>query len=159
MIILANSLRDTLVIFISSFFLSIALAIVILAVFELLAKLRVIASFSRSAVIGGRIASVPFGFAAVYIGYITGLSRDPAVGALVPAVLSLLTAASAYLAGKDRAMLLPIGMAVAVFFLNINFGASVGSQVREQPPNVESLLQSAEQEARVKKYRMNLGLE
>lgn len=75
-------------------------------------------------------------------GQMTGQSREPAVGAVLPAVLGLIGGISVYLVGsKDSQHQFAVSLAIIAFTINLLVGTFWGSHLRTQ---YESVLQSEE---------------
>lgn len=73
--------------------------------------------------------TIPFSIAGVSVGVITGLSKTPVAGQLLPAVLAMLAAASVFLYNQGSkegltALAAIVGLSLAVI-IGVIFGASV----------------------------------
>ncbi len=106
---------------------------------------------------------IPFSFLGVIVGYLTGISRDSAVGSVLPGVLTLLGALTLYLGanGGKKAIL----ASATMIYLSIALvtGVGYGSRLRVkfddfQSSPVQQLLQ-ANTEASIKSYRQSIGLD
>lgn len=111
-----------------------------------------------------------FAFALVggVTGHLTGLSREPAVGAVLPAVLSLIGGFSIYIATtkeQSRALLIPSVIALSLCVLTgafwganerITWQNSVDQAVLQN--RLETLKRQARDEWVIKDYRRQLGL-
>lgn len=70
-------------------------------------------------------------------GQLTGQSREPAVGAVLPAVLGLIGGISVYLVGsKDKQHQFAVSLAVIAFTVNLLVGVFWGAHLRAQYENV-----------------------
>lgn len=70
---------------------------------------------TKRLVLDGLTGGIPLGFTGLICGYLTGTSRTPAVGAVIPAALTLIGLLVVYLIGKDSHKALSAGMAVFLF--------------------------------------------
>jgi hypothetical protein len=80
------------------------------------------------------IAAVVFAIAlfGLVTGVMTGQSRDPAVGTVLPGVLTLIGGIIVYLAGtKDMQAQLLVAIVVATFSLNLLIGSYWGARLRD----------------------------
>ncbi len=99
--------------------------------------------------------SIPTVLVAYVAGYLTGISRAPAVGNLVPAVLVLIGGLNIYL--TDRKNIALVGYSVFIFTLVLFFGFEVGVIDREIG-RVARLVSLSDQEKLVRNYRENREL-
>lgn len=103
-----------------------------------------------------------FSMLGIVAGYLTGFSRQPAVGSVLPAVLSLIGGLAVFLVGKDKESRLVVGLSVLAFSLCLAIGTTWGSVMRgtaEDYKNSEIYLkQQALIEVQVKEFRESLGL-
>jgi hypothetical protein len=105
------------------------------------------------------LAGFPLSFTGIVIGYLTGVSRESAVGALVPAALSLLGLMTVYFIGRDRYKSASAGIAVFAFSANIFIGATLGAASRVEYMNDINILNSKiEEEFSLRMYCKGLGL-
>ena len=108
-------------------------------------------------------AGLPLGVAGMIAGFITGLSRAPAVSALVPAALTLTGGVALYLIRKDRSQAVAVGLAIIAFSLNLLVGTNLGSVSRErvsaQKTSLEYLRRQADDEFLLLRHRKGLGLQ
>ena len=111
--------------------------------------------YALSAVLVG----FPLSFTGIVIGYLTGVSRKSAVGALVPAALSLLGLMTVYFIGRDRYKSTSAGLAMFAFSANIFVGATLGAASRVEYMNDINVLNSkVEEEFSLRMYCKGLGL-
>ena len=107
-------------------------------------------------------SGLPLSLVGIVSGYLTGLSRAPAVTALVPGVLTLVGAFALYLVGKERDHGATVGVAVVSFSLSILIGATIGSDVRSASDaasnSLEYLRHVSEDEFLLNLYRKGMGL-
>lgn len=110
----------------------------------------------------GLLAGVPIGYTGIVAGFLTGLSRSPAVDALVPAILTFVGLTIVYIMGKGRARPIIVGFAVLLFSSNLLLGTLLGSAARTR---YEEYLTSAvvqdskvDQEFLVRRHCKGLGL-
>ncbi len=103
-----------------------------------------------------------FSLLGIVTGYLTGFSRESAVGTVLPAVLSLIGGLAIFLVVKDKITRIYVSMAVLSFSLSLVLGTSWGAVMRETAEEFkisERYLKSrALIESDVRKYRKNLGL-
>jgi hypothetical protein len=108
------------------------------------------------------IVGLPLGFTGVVSGFLTGLSRSPAVSATVPAALTFLGLVVVYLVGKGPARAIVAGFAVFVFSANLIVGTVLGGASRdryaEQASSVDIRQFKANEEFKVRLYCKGLGL-
>ena len=101
--------------------------------------------------------SIPTVFVAYVAGYLTGISRAPAVGNLVPAVLALIGGLNIYLFGTERKNAALVGYSVFIFTLVLFFGFEIGIIDREDG-RVARLVSLSDQEKSIRNYRENREL-
>jgi hypothetical protein len=108
--------------------------------------------------------ALAIGFLGWVAGYMTGMSREPVVGAIVPAVLGTVAVFGGFVAVKyDQS--LAIGMMILSLAFCLFVGASVGSHIRQQDeladmqlPSMDFMKDQALAEDEIAKYRKALGL-
>jgi len=61
-----------------------------------------VATRDQAQILPGILSALPLGFAGSVAGFLTGSSRQAAVSALVPAILTFIGAIAVYLAGRSR---------------------------------------------------------
>lgn len=97
-------------------------------------------------------------------GYLTGLSRESAVGAVVPAVLSLLGGVSAVLIGKtdNQKTSGRVSGLMLLFSLGLLVGTTWGSAMRQAVMDFEvsesELIRKSHVEIKVREFREAIGL-
>ena len=119
----------------------------------------------------GYLAALPFGLAAIVLGTISGSSTEPSIAAMVTGLISLISGAGFVVFHKDLQVLVPVGIVVFVFAINLFAGTSLGQGAREQEKEaqaqrkvlsedemVKKNLLISNMEFRVNNYRGNLGL-
>jgi uncharacterized membrane protein len=103
-----------------------------------------------------------FSMLGIVTGYLTGFSREPAVSAVLPAVLSLLGGLTVFVVGKSRESRGMVSLTMFVFSLMLLLGSSWGAVMRdvaEKYKQSEQFLdQQAYSEAQVNEFRRKLGL-
>lgn len=103
-----------------------------------------------------------FSMLGLVAGYLTGFSRSPAVGAVLPAVLSLVAGLAVFLMGKDAANRAIIGLTVLIFSISLVLGTTWGAVMRQTAEDYAAsepvLKQRALVEAEVREFREALGL-
>ncbi|MBZ9746790.1 hypothetical protein LB516_16190 [Mesorhizobium sp. CO1-1-7] len=105
----------------------------------------------------------PFAVLGVTVGFVTSLSRESAVGAVLPAILSLVGGVGVYLVSRGGRS--AITSAVSVVMLCVSFSAGIGYGSRARVENEQISLSwraqvaSATREANIKKYRKSIGLD
>lgn len=98
-------------------------------------------------------------------GYLTGYSRQPAVGAVLPAVLSLIGGLAVFLVGKDKTSRSVVSLSIFAFSISLVLGVSWGAVMRttaeEYKKSETYLKQRAYIEKQVRDFRRayNLPLE
>src|SRR5262249_47419798 len=107
-------------------------------------------------------AGFPVVVVGLVVGYLSGASREPAVSALIPAVLTLVGGAGLYLVGKGPLRATQVAFILIVFASTLFLGANIGSQSRTEAvaatESVESLKAAADRDFLVGLYRKGLGL-
>ena len=97
-------------------------------------------------------------------GYLTGLSRESAVGAVVPAVLSLMGAVSAVLIGKTDNPRTSGRVSALILLLSLGLliGTTWGSAMRQAVMDFEAseseLVRKSHVEMKVREFREAIGL-
>ena len=76
------------------------------------------------------LALAAFSMLGLVTGYMTGLSREPAVPGVLPAVLSFLAGLFVYMLGKRATVRRLVCLAVLIFSLSLLIGSSWGSTTR-----------------------------
>lgn len=96
-------------------------------------------------------------------GYLTGLSRESAVGDVIPATLSLIGGLSIYMIGKNKESRIPVSLSVLVFSVCLILGTSWGAVLRQESvyylQSKQFLKKKAITEKEVKDFRISLGLD
>lgn len=96
-------------------------------------------------------------------GLLIGLSRNPAVGAVMPAVLSILSGFVAYMFGKDSVDRALIALSVGCLTMSLMFGGIFGAVSREAYQQFQVGEQHFQNcayiELHVNEFRRALGLE
>jgi hypothetical protein len=90
-------------------------------------------------------------------GILTGLSRAPASGNVLPAVLALIAGLNIYVFGTDSKYKIVVGYCIFVLMFMLIFGIETGSFQREQQ-HESRLKELSQQEFRVRALRQNLDL-
>jgi hypothetical protein len=90
-------------------------------------------------------------------GYLTGLSRSPAVGNLLPAVLALIGGVSVYVFGSENKYRFVVGYCSTILIVSLFYGVESGGTEREwhREARLKSLF---ELERRLRIYRTNRDL-
>jgi hypothetical protein len=101
--------------------------------------------------------AIPVGLVAYISGYLTGISRSPAVGSTVPAVLALLGGLNIYFFGSDSPNRAVVGYSLFVFSVLFFYAVWGGVDDREFG-RVDRFIQLSEQERTIRNYRQNRGL-
>jgi hypothetical protein len=101
--------------------------------------------------------SIPVGLVAFTAGLLTGLSRAPAVGTVLPAVLALIGGLNVYIFGTENKFKLVVGYCVSVFVFMLLLGMQTGALQREHRREAR-LIDQSEQEVRIRDIRRRLDL-
>lgn len=106
--------------------------------------------------------SLPIVLLAFVAGYLTGISRSPAVGTVVPAVLTFVAALNVWViavrgSGTVAENKIAVGYSVFLFAFTFFYGVQTGAYSREYD-NESRLKALAQQELRIRKEREVLGL-
>lgn len=103
-----------------------------------------------------------FSMLGLVTGYLTGFSRSPAVGAVLPAVLSLVAGMAVFLMGKDAASRMIVALSVLIFSISLVIGTGWGATMRETAEDYATseavLKQRALIEVEIRDFREALGL-
>src|SRR4051812_11671704 len=75
---------------------------------------------------------IPVGAVAYGAGVLTGLSRSPAVGSVMPAVLAMIAGLSVYVFGTENRYKVLVGYSVSVLIFMLFFGIETGALNREE---------------------------
>ena len=106
---------------------------------------------------------VPFSVLGVAVGYLTGISREAAVGSVVPAVLTLLGALTLYIGsnGGRKSMLASATMIYVTIALvtGVGYGSRLRVAADEFEKSPRRLISQAHDEANLKHYRQAIGLD
>ncbi|MGH6663750.1 MAG: hypothetical protein ACREB2_02445 [Pseudolabrys sp.] len=101
--------------------------------------------------------SIPISLVGYIIGYLTGDSRSPVVGSIVPSILTVIGGLSIYVFGTDNKYKTIIGYNVLVFVVMLFYGVTIGTNDRDGY-RADRLINLSEQEQRVRTFRKNIGL-
>jgi hypothetical protein len=108
------------------------------------------------------IIFAPFSTIGIISGVLTGLSRTPAVSALIPAVLTFVGAVVAFQIAKTKIDTLVAALATICFAVFLLIGTLLGSAEREiyeaRKNSLEQQFRDVETEFAVEQYRKGLGL-
>ena len=119
--------------------------------------------FKQSARIEIAIVALGFSSLGIVAGYLTGLSRQPAVGDLIPAVLSLIGALAVYIVGKSKNSRRMVGAVIFILSVSLLLGTIWGAVTRTETDvylkSKEYLIQRALVEKEVQDFRKALGLD
>lgn len=77
-------------------------------------------------------ATGAFGFLGIAAGYIAGYSREPAVGTVMPAILSLIGGLAVYVVGAKKADVRLVSLSVLALALNVVIGITWGAERRTE---------------------------
>lgn len=103
-----------------------------------------------------------FSMLGLVTGYLTGFSRTPAVGAVLPAVLSLVAGLAVFMLGKDSAIRAIVSLSILIFstslVLGTTWGASLRQEWEEYPLTLDAQKAQALMEVQVREFRQALGL-
>jgi hypothetical protein len=103
------------------------------------------------------LAGAPIALVGYSMGFLTGISRSPAVGNLLPAVLAVIGGLSVYAFGSDSKFKLVVGYSVSLLIVSLFYGTQSGSFEREV--HREDRLKAVfELERRLRNYRTNRDL-
>lgn len=96
-------------------------------------------------------------------GYLTGFSRESVVGAVLPAVLSLMGGLMIFLIGKSKESREIVSISMFIFSITLLLGTGWGSVMRGVSEAYSTseirLKQQAYIESEVNEFRLNLGLQ
>jgi hypothetical protein len=101
--------------------------------------------------------SLPVGLIAYAAGLLTGLSRAPALGTVLPAILALVAGLNVYIFGTDNKYKVVVGYCVVVLIFMLFLGIETGSFEREGQKEAY-LIYLSQQEFRIRNFRRNLDL-
>jgi hypothetical protein len=100
---------------------------------------------------------IPIALIGYLTGYLTGISRAPAVGSIVPAVLVLIGGLNIYFFGTDGKNKAIVGYTIFIFALLLLYGVQVGVLDREVG-RVARFVDLSDQEKEIRNYRTNIDL-
>jgi hypothetical protein len=101
--------------------------------------------------------SVPVGVIAFASGYLTSVSRSPAVGTVLPAVLALFGGLNVYIFGSESKYKGVTGYCVCLFAVMLLYGTQYGA-FRLDRERTARLMELTRQELIIRTVRMNLDL-
>jgi hypothetical protein len=108
------------------------------------------------------ILLLAFTMLGIVTGYLTGFSRQPAVGAVLPAALSFVGGLAVFLIGKESTNRTLVGACVFGFSLSLALGTGWGSVMRTYSEEYQRseiyLKQQALSEVLIQEFRDSLGL-
>jgi hypothetical protein len=108
------------------------------------------------------IVVLAFAFLGLVAGVLAGLSRQSAIGAVLPAVLSLVGGLAIYLIGARRADQGLVGICVIALSAGLVIGTTWGSVLRDEYENSFNSAEYKKREAlievEVRDFRRDLGL-
>jgi hypothetical protein len=108
------------------------------------------------------IVAVPFSITGIVSGFLTGISRAPAVTALIPAILTIFGGFIVYLIFKGMQTAIVSGISITVFSASLLLGTIFGSLERQQfdeyKNSLSEKLREVEHELAIKTYRRSFGL-
>jgi predicted neutral ceramidase superfamily lipid hydrolase len=103
-----------------------------------------------------------FSVLGIVTGYLTGFSREPAISAVLPAVLSLMGGLMIFLVGRNQESRGIVSISMFVFSFMLLMGAGWGAVMRDVSEEYKKseiyLKQQAFIESEVNEFRKNLGL-
>jgi Na+/H+ antiporter NhaD/arsenite permease-like protein len=103
------------------------------------------------------LAGVPIALVGYSMGFLTGISRSPAIGSLLPAVLAAIGGLSVYVFGSDVTYKAVVGYCVSLLVVSLFYGTQSGSFEREVHRE-DRLIAVFELERRLRNYRVHRGL-
>jgi hypothetical protein len=101
---------------------------------------------------------IPIGLVSYVAGYLTSVSRAPAVGSILPAALALIGGLNIYVFGTEAKHKALIAYCVSLFMVVLIYGIQRGTYVRESDRE-DRLVALTQQEIRIRTLRENLGLD
>lgn len=103
------------------------------------------------------LSGIPIALIGYAIGFLAGISRSPAIGSVIPAVLAVVGGLSVYAFGSDNKYKAVVGYSVSLLVVSLFYGTQSGSFEREW--HREARLKSIfELESRLRNYRANRDL-
>lgn len=103
------------------------------------------------------LAGVPVALIGYSVGFLTGISRSPAIGNVIPAVLAVIGGLSVYAFGSDNKYKVVVAYCVSLLVVSLFYGTQSGSFEREG--HREGRLKAVfELEHRLRNYRANRDL-
>src|SRR5262249_17785226 len=100
---------------------------------------------------------VPVSLVAFSAGFLTGISRAPAVGTVLPAILTLVAGLGVYVFGTDNRYKVVVGYCVSILIVMLFVGMQTGAFQREGQHEAY-LKYLSQQEFRIRSYRLLLDL-
>jgi hypothetical protein len=103
------------------------------------------------------LAGVPIALVGYSMGFLTGISRSPAIGNVLPAVLAVIGGLSVYVFGSESKYKAVVGYSVSLLVVSLFYGTQSGSFEREFHRE-DRLKVVFELERRLRNYRAHRGL-
>lgn len=117
---------------------------------------------SRAAALHFALPISAFSSLGLVVGYLTAFSREPAVGAVLPAILTFVGGVTVVLIQKDVSARNLVSLCVLIFTASLVLGTTWGGYMRladlAYSKSEAEIMEQARSEARVAKYRRELGL-
>lgn len=104
----------------------------------LIAALRLTPRYSER--IGASLVVITFAVIGAFIGEVSGLSRTPVAGTVIPAILTLIGGVSLYLFSVNKADVLIVNVSVIIFVLSCLVSYNKAAMVRSIGDDVEFCL-------------------
>jgi hypothetical protein len=101
--------------------------------------------------------ALPIALLGFIVGFLIGVSRSPAIGTVIPAVLTLIGGLGIYVFGTENRFKVIVGYSVIVLVCTLLYGVERGAFDRESTRE-HRLNVIFEEEARLRAQRKNLGL-
>src|SRR5690606_19935306 len=103
--------------------------------------------------VGLFLYALPLMALGIVVGYLSSISREPAIGDTLPAVLTLAGGLTVYVYSLDSVRKsLIAGISLLVFTINLICGSAYGAYIRETG-KLERMLYAVEQERQILNYR------
>ena len=111
---------------------------------------------------GTFVVIISFASLGLVTGLLAGFSRAPVVGAVLPAVLSLVAGVAVYLLGAETPNRSLVSLSIVALSTNLFIGATWGAVLRENAEEYKNRVEVRQTEAwmesEVRSYRRYLGL-
>lgn len=101
---------------------------------------------------------IAFGVIGLMIGFLAGISRDPAIPTLLTALLPALGVGYVLFRDKELDVLMMVTLVSLIFASNVFVGSMEGATARSMSEGLDARISRALEDAQIAQLRSNLGL-